>query len=460
MPGPAATNRASTSGGPRESRIGKSAGFLLDKPWVLLSLVFLVAFTLWAIGSRTSDHKIRAAFTGAVSVSPGLDVQIDGVDVGKIGKVTYDDGHALVEIGVDDEAWPLKRGTTAALRFGTTLGNGTRRIDLVPGPDNAPEIPENGIIETKDTVAPVEFDEVFNTFDPKTRASFRNFFENSANNLQSRAPQLNAGIRKTAPALEATGDVFEDLASDQAALRRLVVSGHKTTRVLAAKRPQISDLVTVAAATFDTFADNSRGVQESLDEFAPTLADTRVTLRRTDASIDGLDGLVADLRPGLNALKPFIEVASPTATDLRRLAPAASSTLKALRTSAPPITTLLREGVPFSKRLNPVLGTLAEQLTCVRPYAPEIAAFFSNWSSWAQGFDNTSHYGRVKAVFNATSFTGYPATNTDDFIKGPGTNLKYAMPRPPGLNAGKPWLLPECGAGADALDASKDPEDK
>ncbi len=460
MPGPAATNRVATSGAPDGSRISRGAGFVLDKPWVVLTVVGLIAFTLWAVDSRTSDHKIRASFTGAVSVSPGLDVQIDGVDVGKIGKVRYDDGQALVEIGIDDESWPLKRGTTAALRFGTTLGNGTRRIDLVPGPDSAPDIPENGIISTKDTVTPVEFDKVFDTFTPATRASFRGFFKGGALNLQSRAPQLNRGIRRTAPALEATGDVFQDLAADEAALRRLVVTGHRTTRVLAAKRPQISDLMTVAAATFDTFAKNTTGVRESLDEFAPTLVDARNTLRRTDRSIAGLDGLVGDLKPALVALKPFTRVARPAAADLSRLAPAADRTLATLRTSAPAITTLLKDGVPFSKQASPVLSTLSGQLNCVRPYAPEIAAFFSNWSSWAQGHDNTSHYGRIKAVFNNTSFTGYPAMDTNGFIDSLGQGLTYAMPRPPGLNAGKPWLLPECGAGADALDPTKDPEDK
>ncbi len=460
MPPQAATNRAATAGAPQGSRFSRSAGFLLDHPWVILGVVGLVAFTLWAIGSRTSDHKIRASFTGAVSVAPGLDVQIDGVDVGKIGKVSYDDGQALVEIGIDDESWPLHQGTTAALRFGTTLGNGTRRIDLTPGPESAPKIPEDGIIQTKDTVTPVEFDKVFDTFTPDTRASFRGFFKGGALNLQSRAPQLNRGIRRTAPALEATGDVFQDLASDEAALRQLVLSGHRTTRVLAAKRPEISDLMTVAAATFDTFARNSEGIRDSLDEFSPTLVDARNTLRRTDQSIAGLDGLVNDLKPALVALKPFTRVASPAAADLRRLAPAANATLASLRTNAPAITRLLKDGVPFSKQASPVLSTLGGQLNCVRPYAPEIAAFFSNWSSFTQGYDNRSHYGRVKAVLNQTSFTGFPAINTKAFLDTAGAGLSYAMPRPPGLNAGKPWLLPECGAGADALNPAKDPEDK
>jgi hypothetical protein len=39
-----------------------------------------------------------------------------------------------------------------------------------------------------------------------------------------------------------------------------------------------------------------------------------------------------------------------------------------------------------------------------------------------------------------------------------GGALHYAMPRPPGLNAGQPWFQPQCGAGPDALDPAKDPE--
>lgn len=462
MHGPAAPSRPGHAPAPEShaSFAQRGAGLLLDHPWVPIGLAALIAFTLWAIGSRTSDHTIKASFTSAVSIAPGLDVQIDGVDVGKIGKVRYEDGQAQVDIGVDNAAWPLHQGTTAALRFGTTLGNGTRRIDLHPGPKSAPAIADGGIIPTADTVTPVEFDQVFNTFTPRTRTAFRSFFHGGAANLSGRAPQLNTGVKRAAPALESASDVFNDLASDQAALRQLVISGHRTTRLLAAKRPVISDLMSVAAATFDTFASNSQGVRDSLDEFAPTLVEARSTLRRADQSIDGLDGLVTDLKPALASLRPFIAVARPATADLHRLAPAASSTLATLRASGPQITTLLKDGIPFSKRLAPVLGGLSGQLSCVRPYAPEIAAFFSNWGSWAQGYDNSSHYGRIKAVFNATSFTSFPPINTDAFLNTAGAGLKYAMPRPPGLNAGKPWLLPECGAGANALDPTKDPEDK
>ncbi|WP_205696483.1 MlaD family protein [Conexibacter sp. SYSU D00693] len=433
---------------------------MLDRPWVVLSIAALALFTWWAIGSRTSDHKVRAAFNSAVSISPGLDVQVDGVDVGKIGKVEFEDGKAMVEIGVDDDAWPLHRGTTATLRFGTTLGNGTRRIDLEPGPKTAQEIPDNGIISTRDTVTPVEFDEVFNTFDDKTRAGFQGTFRNGARNLEGRDGDLREGIRRLAPAVETSGSLFEDVASDEAALNKLVVSGHKATRTLAAKRPVISDLVSVMSQTFDTFARNTDGIRQSLDQFAPTLRDTRTTLKRTDTSVDVLDGLVADLRPGLAAFEPLLETAKPASKNLDELVPATTDTVRQLRKSSPPVTSFLDQGVPFAEKADPVLSKLAEQLKCVRPYAPEIAGFFSNWSSWGQGYDNDAHYGRIKVVTGATFVTSYPQIKTNDFLKTVGTGLNYAMPRPPGLNAGQPWFVPECGAGPEALDPSKDPEDK
>src|SRR5260370_2710162 len=78
---------------------------------------------------------------------------------------------AMIGCGIKDgRYWPLHQGTTATLRFGTTIGNGTRYISLSPGPASNPALPENGIITTNHTVAAVEFDEVFTTFDSSTRS--------------------------------------------------------------------------------------------------------------------------------------------------------------------------------------------------------------------------------------------------------------------------------------------------
>ena len=121
----------------------------------LLLIGFGVLFAWWAIGTRSQDHHVKAAFPTAFNLAPGMDVQVDGIDAGKISKVEYKDGRSVVEIGINEERyWPLHDGTTVKQRWGTTIGSGTRLIELEPGPANAPELEEGGIIERKYTRRP------------------------------------------------------------------------------------------------------------------------------------------------------------------------------------------------------------------------------------------------------------------------------------------------------------------
>jgi hypothetical protein len=127
--------------------------------------------------------------------------------------------------------------------------------------------------------------------------------------------------------------------------------------------------------------------------------------------------------------------------------------------SAPEITALLRVGAPFMTMTAPVLSDLAPMLGCIRPYAPEIAGFFTNWASFSQGFDGTSHYARVRGVEGPTSLNDVPDLTTAQFLAAAGVGTVYAGLRPPGYNGGKPQFMPECGVGRDVLDPAKDWED-
>jgi ABC-type transporter Mla subunit MlaD len=180
---------------------------------------------------------------------------------------------------------------------------------------------------------------------------------------------------------------------------------------------------------------------------------------RMDTSVDKLDAMMADLKPGAAQLRPFLRAAQPAVSRLATTAPLLDDAVTTLRVSGPQIESFLAEGVPFSNRLKDTLTGLAPALNCVRPYVPDIMAFLSNWTSWTKNYDAIDHYGRVQYKGGATIVNMTPPIKTSDFLNTLGTGLSYAMPRPPGLNAGKPYFLPECGAGRDALDPTKDPED-
>lgn len=441
--------------------LGKVQRFVLDQPFVIACVLAIVAICWLLYSTRTQPHHVRAVFTNAMSVSRGLDVQIDGVDVGKVGKVQYDDGRAIVELGVEDDHWPLPQGTTAELRFGTTLGNGTRLVELrTPPGGKGDAIAEDGVLPEADNQSAVEFDDVFNTLNRDTRKRVQSATGRMGDALAPHAERLNKGIKSAPAALEATADVFTDLDRDSAALRSLVTDGDRVTRVLGARRAEISGLVDVAASTFDAFATHSDGIRNSLSEFAPALGEARLTLARLDGSVGRLDELVDDARPGAKALRPLAADAGPALRQLTRAMPVALETLRMARVTAPDTTRLLRVGQPFSERLDPAMAGLAPSVGCIRPYAPEIAGMMSNWTSFTQSYDSKSHYDRVKINAGPTSFNNQPGLSTDAFLAATGGGLKYAMPRPPGLDTGDPFFVPECGAGPEALDPSKDPEDR
>lgn len=440
------------------SRLRRVVIGTVSKPWALLLLVAAVAFVLWVISTRSQSHEVRVAFPNAVSVVPGLDVQANGVDVGKITSVAYEDGQAIVGVGIDDEdAWPLHEGTTATLRYGTTAGNGTRRVDLVPGPRSAPEIPEGGVIESRYASTPVEFDEIFRMLDGDSRDDLRSLVGRTAQTLDGRAGALNEGIEQTAPALEAAGGLLGELADDDAALDRLVTDTHRAVGALASRQAQISDLVSVAGATFSELGANSQAVRDSIGEAPSTLRDATTTLARVDRSVDGLETTVRDAAPAAAELPRLAAAARPTVRQLSATAPRLTSLLRTGRRTVPAATRLVTEGTPFARRLTPILKDLAPVVGCIRPYAPELAGWFSNWASFSQNYDGAGHYARIRLLGGATSLTSSPELPTS-FMKL--FSADYANPRPPGLNAGQPWLLPQCGVTADALDASKDPEDK
>lgn len=442
---------------PRSARRRSAAG-LLDRPWLVVGLVAAGLFVLWLASTRTQTHHLKVAFNDAVSVAPGQDVQVNGIDVGKVSGVELEDGLPIVELGIDDEdVWPLTRGTQASLRFGTTIGNGTRRVELFPGPADAPEIPDGGLISARSTTSPTEFDELFQTADAPTRRSMTSGQQRINQAVKGNADEIRADIRASAYALDAAGGFFGDLSADGDALREMVDHTDDVTRNLAARSDRIGAVLTVTARTFETFAANTDGIAQSLEQAPPALAETRATLARLEPSLDRLDALLADAAPGVAELRPLAASARPALADLRAIIPQALSTVRTARATAPQITEFLGDATPLLRASRPLFSELSDISQCVRPYAPELAGFLTNWSAFSKNVDQFSSYARVRVVEGDSSFTDNPDVKTSEFTSATGAG--YAGLRPPGFNAGNPWFMPECGVGPDAVDPARDPED-
>jgi ABC-type transporter Mla subunit MlaD len=457
---------------------------VLDHPWRLLLILGAVLFANWAIGTRSEPHHVRAEFTNAFNLVSGLPVDVDGLQVGMISGVQFDHstpgGGAIVTIGISDSRfWPLHRGTGVQTRFGSTIGNGTRRLDLTPGPASAPAIPDGGIIGTPDTLPTVDVDQILNVFSRSTRTHLQGMLGNLAAGVSGQSLALHDGLNSAPPAVAAANGVFSDLAGDTFALRGLVINADQLTATLAQRAPAISDLVTVAGRTFGVIAAHANGVQQSIQRLPGALTGARGTLAKLDSSVGTLSRLITDLRPGAAKLSPLARAAGPALAELRSIVPTGVATLTQATAAAPSITRLLTRAIPFMPKVQSVTSQLAPMVACIRPYAPELGGAVVAGNSWIstyalerpnaapgitfvgarQGPYVRQHGVRAMPEASASSLHAVtPGISTQAFINA--TGLQYAEPRPPGLSVGQPWFLPQCGAGPDSLNPAKDPENQ
>src|ERR671923_1330942 len=160
----------------------------------VIAAIVLVGLILFG-GGGLGGYKVKAHFLNAGQLVKGNPVQVGGVPVGSVkGIKITDDGQAEVELSIDDDHAPLRRGTRAEIRQFSQSGLANRYVDLTLPPDSNNEIPDGGVIETDDTVTQVDLDELYNTLDPETRRSLQGFFKGPADQFRGRAREANLGF--------------------------------------------------------------------------------------------------------------------------------------------------------------------------------------------------------------------------------------------------------------------------
>jgi virulence factor Mce-like protein len=425
-----------------------------------ISVVFAaVAFILGSALFGGESHTLRASFESAVQLAPGQEVRMAGRKIGEVGSIETADGRAIVDLKVREKGiWPLHRGTTANVRWGSTTSLAYRYIELHAGPASAPELPDKGLLTAADTRTAVELDQSYRIFRGRTKGDLKVLVGELGDTLDGRGPAIQRGLRSAGGGLDQTAALLREFSADANALRTLVVAGDSATGALASRRADLGGLVDHAAATFDEFADHARAQQAALDRAPRAFDESTTTLRRLDTSLVGLQALVDDLGPGAHQLRALARPARRAFAELRSVAPIATGALRSGRRAAPGIKRLLTTSTSFLPQLGGVLGQLEPMFGCLRPYAPELAGNLATWTGYNKNFDRGGHYARTfPLTANAAILPGTPLDSQQVTTLFAG-RMNYAMPRPPGLNAGTPWFQPQCGAGPDSLDASKDPE--
>jgi len=364
----------------------------------LVAAIAVVAFVLF--GNQGPGYTVHARFQNASQLVKGDFVQVAGVPIGKISGIDLtSDGQADVRMKITDAGYrPLRRGTKAIIRQASLSGVANRYIDLeLPAADHQEKIPPGGVIDQTDTTTAVDLDQLFNTFDPKTRKALSGVIRGYAASYEGKGAEANAGWAYLNPSLAASDRLFEELNSDTPTLKRFIGASSQLVGDLAARRADLAGLVDHLATTTTAIGRQKQALSTAIGDLPGFMRRADTTFVNLRATLDDLQPLVDESKPVAKKLQPFFaqlrplaQDARPTLRDLSALvrSPGASNDLIELTKSAVPLRgtavgPIKREGKERDGAFPATTSALKQatpELATATPYAPDLTGWFDDFS--------------------------------------------------------------------------------
>jgi phospholipid/cholesterol/gamma-HCH transport system substrate-binding protein len=396
---------------PTFSRILIAVGFAIS--------CFGLALFLWlAVGGqiplKAEGYRFTVDFDEASQLAAESDVRISGVSVGKVKRIDLSDsGDAAATIELDAKYAPIPQDTKAILRQKTLLGE--TYVELTPGSDESPPLPEDGTLAPANVSEAVQLDEIFRTFDPRTRAAFQAWMQGQAASLRGRGDDFSVAIASLPSFADSADRLLRLLDSQDVALRDFVRDGGEAFGALSERSGQLRGAIDNAAEVFATTAERNRELEEIFTIFPTFLRESRATLTRLQQFATDTDPVAVGLRPAAREL-------TPTLIQVQRLAPVLDTFFtgllratdvgpKGLRATSK---LLDSELPPLLEGFDPWLAQFNSILEVFRMYRHEVTSALANLAAASNGvfFDTTLgkefHYVRTEAPLAPEAISTYP----------------------------------------------------
>jgi phospholipid/cholesterol/gamma-HCH transport system substrate-binding protein len=364
----------------------------------LAAVAAAVVVAVLVVAGGTGAYTVTAEFADASQLVKGNDVKVSGLAAGTVEQIRLTrDGRAAVRLRIDGDYAPLREGTRAIVRLASLSGVANRYVELQVGPHGGAAIPDGGVLREESTTTAVDLDQLFNTFDPRTRKALQQVLQGSARQYDGRGTQMAAALPYLNPSLSATSALFRELNRDSALLGRFVVASSQLVTDLADRRGDLSGLVDDLATTTTAIGSRQAELAGSIAQLPPVLRRADTTFLNLRAALDDLDPLVSAskpvakrLRPLLAELRPLAQDARPTLRDLATLLRAPgrrNDALELMRAQLPlrdaAVGTTVEDGArragAFPASAN-ALGEATPELAFFRPYTTDLLGWFDDFS--------------------------------------------------------------------------------
>jgi phospholipid/cholesterol/gamma-HCH transport system substrate-binding protein len=371
---------------------------------VITGGALLVGFVLVLVVlfGGSSGRKYHLLFENGGQLVKGNQVLVAGQPIGGVDDVTLtNDSQAEVTISVDE---PLHEGTTAVIRATSLSGIANRYVSIAPGPNNAAELKDGATLTGDQTTSPVDLDQLFNTFTPKTRKALQNVIQGSASLYAGHTAGAQQTYKYFAPGLASARRLFAELNSDSRAFSQFLVQGSQALGAIAERRGDLAALTSNANKALGAIASQNTALDTSLQAFPPALRQANTTFVNVRAALDDLTPVVnkfkpatKDLAPFLRKLRPVAERSVPVFHDLR-LAVNRSGKTNDLTDTLRELPRVERKASRATPQTIGGLDASQPVIEFARPYMPDLMGFLSKFAEVTAPYDFSGHYARVSTA--------------------------------------------------------------
>ncbi len=368
-----------------------------------LAVIVVIVLVIVVGGGSGADYRLNFAEAG--QLVKGDQVQVGGVPVGSVTDIVLlKDFQAQVTIHVNSALTPLHKGTTAQVRVPSLSSVANRYIQLSPGPNNFPALPDGAVLPASSTNEVVDLDKLFDTLNPKTRAGLQQFIQGTAEQYAGAGRQLGTAVEYFPPFLSSTSHFFNELVRDQPVLTNFLVETAKAVTTIGARKVQLADLIENANTTFTAIGSEQTALAQGLHELPLVFRQGNRTFAEVPSTFGALEELVNTSRPTtpsltvlLERLRPLVTTATPVVhnfnlafsrpgpnNDLTDLANALPPLAKTLETASPVSVVALKESVPITAFFG--------------PYAPDLSGTLRTFGQAASYYEGNGHYARVVPI--------------------------------------------------------------
>jgi len=378
---------------------------------------------------KAKPYEIKVPFQEATQLAQQSDVRISGVSVGKVQNIeeSPDGQQAQATIDIEDKYAPIPKGTRAILRTKTLLGE--TYVELTPGDADGPKLHDGASLARANVAESVQLDEIFRTFDKRTRLAFQEWMQEGATAISGQGQSFSNALAELDPFFTEFDHLFRLLDTQRLAVKQLFSNGATTFRALRGREGELASLIRNSNAVFSTTAARNQDI-EALFRVFPTFEDEqRLTFDRLKEFALNSDPLFRQLVPAAEQLSPTLIAFSKFAPQAKGLfeglepvidrAPNGLGSLRTFLRSDFPV--LLRAIDPFLRNVNPILTGLGLYKNEVTSLLGNVAAATNAVHLSSQGVQ--IHYLRLLAPFGPESLATYPQRTTTN------RNSAYSQPR-------------------------------